>query len=154
MIAPCGFRCDQCLAFVDNARTPADRATGSAAWAQYWRLRVAPERMQCHGCAAGPVAGLEFPDVNCKFRRCVLEQGLTTCAECEEYPCATLDARMASCDRVVRRFGDTIPQHDFARFIAPYDCRATLEQLRKSPAARPSAKSPGRSRGGRRSKGR
>ncbi len=136
MIAPCGFRCDQCVAFVDNARTRAARERGSAAWAKYWRLRVPPARVQCHGCTAGPVDGLDFPAADCEIRPCALERGIATCAECSEYPCATLAARMTACDSVVHRFRDRMPEQDFERFIAPYDCRATLERLRKATGAR------------------
>jgi hypothetical protein len=135
MISPCGFRCDRCVAFKKNARTRADRVRGSAAWAKYYRLRVPPERIQCHGCLAGEVAGLDFPDKNCEIRPCVLERGLATCADCREYPCRKLESRMAACDRVVRRFRGKIPEQEFTRFIAPYDCRATLEGIGKRRAA-------------------
>ena len=137
MIAPCGFRCDRCVAFRRNARTQADRVRGSAAWAKYYGLRVPPERIQCHGCLAGEVTGLQFPARDCEIRPCVLGRGFATCAECGEYPCRTLRSRMTACDEVVRRFRGKIPERDFARFIAPYDCRAILEGLRKGQPADP-----------------
>ncbi len=131
MIAPCGFRCDACLAFVDNAKTHAERVRGSAAWAKYYQLQVPPQQMQCHGCAGGKVAGLRFPDPACEIRRCVVERHLDSCARCDEYPCETLQARMASCDRVVERCRGVIPAAEFDRFIVPYDCRSVLEELRR-----------------------
>jgi hypothetical protein len=139
MIAPCGFRCDDCVAFAKNAKTHADRVRGSAAWARYYGLQVAPQRMQCHGCAAGKVEGLDFPDPKCEIRPCVLDRGLATCADCGEYPCKALESRMASCDEAVQRFRGHIPARDFARFIAPYDCRATLEAIRTRRAGSPGA---------------
>ena len=137
MIAPCGFRCDRCVAFTRNARTQADRVRGSTGWATYWGLRVPPERIQCHGCPEGPVAGLQFPDSDCEIRPCVLGRGLATCAECGEYPCQSLRSRMAACDKVVTRCRDQVPERDFARFIAPYDCRTTFDGLRKGQPADP-----------------
>ncbi len=131
MIAPCGFRCDRCLAFVENAKTHADRVRGSAAWAKYYGLQVAPQRMQCHGCARGQVEGLKFPDPKCEIRPCALERGLATCADCAEYPCATMQSRMAACDEVVQRFRGRIRDQEFSRCIAPYDCRAILDSVRK-----------------------
>ncbi len=131
LIAPCGFRCDRCLAFRANAKTHADRVRGSAAWAKYYHLQVSPQRMQCHGCAEGHVAGLDFPDGKCEIRPCVLGRGLQNCAVCGEYACKALEARMSSCDKVVQRFRGAIPADEFDRFIAPYDCRATLEDIRK-----------------------
>ena len=134
-IAPCGFRCDRCLAFAANAKTHADRVRGSAAWAKYYHLQVPPQRMQCHGCAGGKVEGLQFPDPKCEIRPCVLERGIETCADCRDYPCETLESRMKSCDRVVERCRGTIPADEFDRFIAPYDCRATLDAVRKKQSA-------------------
>jgi len=134
MIAPCGFRCDQCLAFVANAKTHADRVRGSAAWAKFYHLQVAPQHMQCHGCAGGRVEGLKFPDPKCEIRGCVSERGLESCADCAEYPCETLESRMRSCDGVVERWRPKLAPPDFARFIAPYDCRATLDGIRKQRA--------------------
>ncbi len=131
MIAPCGFRCDRCLAFVANARTHADRVRGSGAWAKYFGLQVAPQQMRCRGCAGGKVEGLKYPDPKCEIRPCATERGVATCAGCGEYPCKTMRSRMAGCDDVVQRFRGHIPDHEFNRSIAPYDCRAILEELRK-----------------------
>ncbi len=130
-IAPCGFRCDLCLAFVAVARSHADRVRGSAAWAKYYHLQVTPQQMRCHGCREGKVEGLKFPDPKCEIRRCVSKRGLQTCADCADYPCDDVTQRMQSCDDVVLRCRGRIPVEDFTRFIAPYDCRATLEGLRK-----------------------
>jgi hypothetical protein len=118
------------VAFKDNARHHADRVRGSAAWAKYYGLQVPPQQIQCHGCAAGHVAGLRWPAPRCRIRPCALKRGLPTCAECDEYPCKILEARMVGCDDVVERFRGTVPEADFASFIAPYDCRANLEALR------------------------
>lgn len=134
-IAPCGFRCDQCLAFVANAKTHADRVHGSAAWARYYHLQVSPQHMQCHGCRAGRIEGLQFPDPECEIRQCALDRGVETCAECSEYPCDALESRFESCDEVVRRCCGQIPADEFERCIAPYDCRATLEDIRKTRSA-------------------
>ncbi len=136
MTAPCGFRCDRCVAFKDNAKSHADRVRGSAAWAKYYHLQVPPQQIQCHGCAAGRVAGLRWPDQRCRIRPCVLERGLATCAECGEYPCELLESTMAGCDEVVERFRGAIVDADFARFIAPYDRRANLEALRKGASSK------------------
>ena len=38
MLAPCGFLCDRCVAFKDNAKCHADRVRGSAAWAKHYGL--------------------------------------------------------------------------------------------------------------------
>ncbi len=131
MIAPCGFRCDRCLAFAANAKTHADRVRGSAAWAKYYGLQVTPQRMQCRGCAGGRVEGLAVPDQRCEIRPCAGGRGVSTCAECDEYACSMLEERMATCDAVVERLRGRIPDQEFNRCIAPYDCRAILDGLRK-----------------------
>ncbi len=130
-IAPCGFRCDWCVAFKTNARTHADRVRGSATWARYWHLQVAPQRIVCDGCLSG-LEGPLFRERNaCRIRPCVLGRGLETCAECADYPCKMLERRMAACDEVVAQFKGKIPAREYERSIAPYDCRTILEGRRK-----------------------
>ncbi len=130
ILAPCGFRCDRCVAFKDNAKHHADRVRGSAAWAKYYGVQVPPQQIQCHGCLAGRVEGVRWPDPKCRIRPCAAKHQAATCAECEEYGCSLLESRMAGCDRVVERFRGRIEARDFARFIAPYDRRANLEARR------------------------
>jgi hypothetical protein len=145
MLAPCGFRCDLCVAFKDNATHHADRVRGSGAWAKYYGLQVPPQQIQCHGCATGRVAGLRWPDQRCRIRPCASKHGVATCAQCDEYVCDLLESRMTGCDEVVRRFRGAIAERDFARFIAPYDRRANLEELRKKgPPGRDSKSERGR----------
>jgi hypothetical protein len=70
---------------------------------------------------------------------------VATCAQCDEYVCDLLESRMTGCDEVVRRFRGAIAERDFARFIAPYDRRANLEELRKKgPPGRDSKSERGR----------
>ncbi len=135
ILAPCGFRCDRCVAFKDNAKRHADRVRGSAAWAKYYGLQVPPQQIQCHGCLVGRVAGLRWPSQTCRIRPCAARHGTSTCAECDEYICDLLESNMAGCDSAVQRFRGRVEERDFARFIAPYDRRANLEARRRSLAA-------------------
>ncbi|HET9131324.1 MAG TPA: DUF3795 domain-containing protein, partial [Terriglobia bacterium] len=52
MVARCGFRCDQCGAFVKNSPTAADRLEAAAVWSKYFGLSVRPRDMRCNGCLA------------------------------------------------------------------------------------------------------
>ncbi len=131
IIAPCGFRCDRCVAYRPNARKHADRVHGSAAWARYWRLQVPPQRIACNGCLAERLEGGQFPEKRCRIRPCVLGRALETCAECGDYPCKLLQRRLADCDEVVEEFRGKIDRQEYEYSIAPYDRRATLEERRR-----------------------
>jgi hypothetical protein len=132
MIARCGFRCDLCGALVRNSPTSADRLDAAAGWAKYFHLKVKPDSMRCNGCLARDCSGYEFPEKNCAIRRCVLERGIDNCAACAEYPCTKLEKRMRGVEKVIKRFRNEVPKREFDRFIAPYDARTTLNQLRQT----------------------
>ena len=132
IIARCGFRCDQCVAFVKNSPTAAARRTASAGWSKYFKLNVKPESMRCNGCLAEACPDYVFPEKKCAIRSCVAERKLENCAGCEEYPCKMLNKRMEGVEKVIKRFKNRIPRKEFDRFIAPYDARTTLNRLKQA----------------------
>jgi len=131
MIARCGFTCDACMAFTDNNHTAADQALVAEGWARYYDVVVPPEKIRCNGCLAQDRGGYAYPDPNCPIAPCVTAKGLDTCAECADYPCEKLEARMRACDEVKARFLGTISCEELERFIMPYDARTILNRIRK-----------------------
>lgn len=132
MIGRCGFQCSRCPAFADNNRTFADQAAVSAGWYNYFGIEMSPENIRCRGCTASRAEGDSLPERGCPIRPCVEARGMDTCAQCDRYPCATLEARLQSIDAVIVRFRGALAHDEYERFIAPYDARATLEALRRS----------------------
>ncbi len=132
MIGRCGFRCDVCMAFVDNNNTAADQARVAEAWSKYFGLTVPPQQIRCNGCLAEDRGGYEFPDQKCPIAPCVVSRGLGNCAFCADYPCEKLEGRMRACGGVAKRFRDAVPKEEFERFVAPYDARTTLNEIRKN----------------------
>ncbi len=131
MIARCGFKCHRCGAFIDNNKTPEDQARIADAWKKYFGLVVVPETIRCNGCLAHDRGANEYPSKNCPIAPCVVARGIHSCADCAEYPCKNLEELMRSCDKVIQRFRGVVPGEEFERFIAPYDCHATLNAIRR-----------------------
>lgn len=130
IISRCGFRCDMCPAFTGNNKTFADQARAGAGWSKYFGLKMPPEKIRCDGCLSQHCGEYDLPDSACPIRPCVLQHGMNTCADCFDYPCEMLEARMKGVDRAISRFRDKIPQEEFDVFIAPYDFRKTLDEIR------------------------
>ena len=136
MIARCGFKCNACLAFKGNNTTAADQARVAEGWAKYFGLVVLPEKIRCNGCMAKDRGAYDFPDMNCPIAPCVIARGLDNCAGCSEYPCDRLEARMRACDEVKQRFRGAVSPEEYECYIAPYDARTTLNDIRKAKTMR------------------
>jgi hypothetical protein len=131
MIARCGFKCHQCLAFRENNKNLSDQIRVAKGWSEYFGLDVPPEKIQCNGCLSDDCGGTDFPDKNCPIRPCVIKKNLENCASCKDYPCQKLEERMTGVEAVTKRFYDKIPQEEYDNFIAPYDARKTLDGIRR-----------------------
>jgi len=129
LLARCGYRCDLCLAYrpnvESNSSNPHDLSDG---WHKYFGFRIPAEDIICDGCMAEDAKPI---DKTCPVRPCVIGRGLGTCAECSEYGCERLARRLVVYEDVAARFGGPIPEEDRARFIAPYENKCRLDQLRR-----------------------
>ncbi len=130
VIARCGFECDDCMAYVANSHSYEDRVKVAEAWSKYFGLKIAPEKLLCNGCHGQKCAGHEFPDLACPIRNCVIEHGMNTCADCIDFPCEKMETRMKGVEEVIERFRGKITHEEFDSYMAPYDSRKILNELR------------------------
>lgn len=130
IVARCGFRCDTCMAYEGNNHSDEDQVKVAAAWSKYFGLNMAPEKLRCEGCWGESCPEKSLPDPSCPIRACVIEKGMNTCADCFDFPCETLDSRMKEVEEVIKRFKGEITHAEFDSYIAPYDARKTLNELR------------------------
>jgi Protein of unknown function (DUF3795) len=130
IISRCGFRCDECPAFAGNNRTFADQLKTATGWSRYFGIKMSPDKIRCNGCPSNDCAEYDLPDSECPIRRCVVERGMNTCADCFDYPCTKLQKRMKSVDEAISRFKGKITEEEYDAFIAPYDFRKTLGEIR------------------------
>ncbi|MCL5267331.1 MAG: DUF3795 domain-containing protein [Bacteroidetes bacterium] len=130
VVARCGFRCDACMAYVGNNHSNDDQVKVAAAWSKYFGLNIAPEKLHCNGCWGEQCAGKDLPDPSCPIRACVMERGMNTCADCYDYPCEKMESKMNGVEEVIRQFKGKITHEEFDTYMAPYDARKTLEEMR------------------------
>ena len=129
ILSRCGYRCDLCLAYRPNVdASPSNQQILSDGWHKYFGFRLPAERIVCDGCRAD---NLCLIDENCPVRPCVIAKGLTSCAECPDYICEKLSDRLVVYEKLAARNPDPIPGEDRVRFIAPYENRARLDNLRR-----------------------
>jgi hypothetical protein len=91
MIAFCGLDCSECEAYIV---TQANDEPGKQKLLEKWRVEYHSPDMDistvsCNGCHKG--VGLGGFCYLCGVRKCALEHGFQTCAECPDYACATLE---------------------------------------------------------------
>jgi hypothetical protein len=128
ILSRCGYRCDLCLAYRPNVQAnPSNQQNLSDGWHKYFGFRIPPEKIMCDGCMADDP---HLVDNACPVRPCVIERALRNCAGCADYECERLAERLVNYEDVAARFGSPIPEEDRARFIAPYENKQRLEELR------------------------
>ena len=91
MIGYCGLDCAQCEAFIATQNNDdALRAKVAAEWAQLNNAPIRPEHINCTGCQSAGVKTY-YCEQLCKIRHCAAARHFSTCAECADYPCASLE---------------------------------------------------------------
>ena len=129
-VSCCGFRCNECPAYFVNNRTQADQMKVASGWSKYLGLKISPKKIRCNGCLTADCGANELPDSECPIKPCVIERGMNTCADCFDYPCEKLEARMKGIDKAISMFKGKISSEEYDLFIAPYDFRKTLREIR------------------------
>jgi hypothetical protein len=91
LLAYCGLDCGECEAYIATQKN--DRAGLEAAakkWAeQFGAKAISADMCICDGCATGKRASTAHA-ATCAIRLCASARGVTTCAHCVDYSCATL----------------------------------------------------------------
>lgn len=129
VLTRCGYRCGLCLAYRPNVEAnPSNREILSDGWHQYFGFRIPPEQIVCDGCMTEHG---QLIDKGCPVRPCVIERGLENCALCADYGCEKVKSRMVVWEEIVASAGRPISDADRARFIAPYENKVRLEEIRK-----------------------
>lgn len=121
ILARCGYRCDLCPAYYENAREDADRQRTSDGWHKYFGFRVPPEEIGCRGCSPGCI------DKDCLVRPCTEAKGIMDCALCTDFPCPKIESRMDFIPNFLAERKDlVVPPEDYQHFFKPYESREGL----------------------------
>jgi len=95
-LAYCGLDCGECEAYIATQKN--DRAGLEAAarkWSeQFGAKNIEPDMCICDGCSSGKRVSTAHA-VSCGIRLCASARGVTTCAHCPDYGCATLQGFFA-----------------------------------------------------------
>jgi hypothetical protein len=128
ILSKCGYRCDLCLAYKPNLeKHPENSQILSDGWHTYFGFRIPPENIHCDGCHSNE--GRQI-DSSCPVRPCVIARKIDNCAYCDDYICERLETRMVSFQEIQDKFDEPITAIDRTRFIAPYENRNRLGNLR------------------------
>jgi hypothetical protein len=91
MNACCGLNCEECPTFrATIADDDAVRKKVAEKWSQFFGQTLAAKDINCDGCLSGSERMFKHCR-QCTMRSCCQEKGFDTCAECNDYPCPTLN---------------------------------------------------------------
>ncbi|MBN2212880.1 MAG: DUF3795 domain-containing protein [Bacteroidales bacterium] len=134
-IAKCGCNCAACPTYKDNIQTIGQRTACSSGWGMYLGIRLSPEKLRaCDGCSL-PDSERKTYYLNCKVRKCCIENGIDNCAFCSAFPCKELESVhsiqiIRSKDDFTSLTGKNISEADYQRFIEPYAGLKHLSEIR------------------------
>ena len=91
MTGCCGLDCEQCGAYIATQKNDdALRAKVAEEWARLYHAPIKPEHINCTGCQSAGVKTY-YCEQLCEIRKCARQRSFTTCAECGDFPCGTLN---------------------------------------------------------------
>ncbi len=91
LLGVCGVDCSTCPAYIATMNDDNElRSKTAIEWSQGYSVNLKPENIHCVGCVA--TEGVHFAHCNeCDVRLCGLDKNLTSCGNCDDYPCDMLD---------------------------------------------------------------
>ena len=90
VLGTCGIVCSECAAY--KATQAGDAAAISeiaVEWSQRYGANIPPASVWCDGCLSTGDRRCSHTH-QCAIRACVLNRGLATCADCDDYGCDKL----------------------------------------------------------------
>jgi len=129
IIAPCGYKCNLCLAYRDNNKGSDEQIRFSDGLRIYYDYYIPIEQSYCDGCLAKANGDVQKLDPDCKIRACVEKKKLENCAHCKDYPCEMLKEKFVFRDDVEKKFGRPIPEKDYETFVKPYESKEVLDAI-------------------------
>lgn len=136
VLTRCGYRCDLCHAYRDNVKSAEDQKKLSDAWFMYYGLRMAPEKIICDGCSVDDSKNPRLIDSNCKVRLCSIARKISSCAQCEDFPCDSIKDRMVDRREIETQLKIEISDSDYENYVKPYENRERLEAIRDASIGR------------------
>jgi hypothetical protein len=88
LTSACGLNCLECETYLaTQADDDAARADIAVRWSKNYDAHLSAADINCNGCLSqGPL--FSWCD-QCPIRACAFGKGYRTCAECDDFPCAT-----------------------------------------------------------------
>lgn len=95
MMACCGLNCGECPTYMATQKDDdSARAKVAKEWSAFFKMAIKPENINCDGCLTGSER-MFMHCQSCQIRSCCQSKGISTCAECVEYPCDNLNGFFA-----------------------------------------------------------
>jgi len=92
MISYCGLKCHDCGAFRATQNNDDKlREQVAGLWSKQYNARLSAEDINCDGCTTRSDTLFRHCRV-CKIRKCAVETGVASCADCGNYACDTLES--------------------------------------------------------------
>ena len=117
-MSACGVMCSGCGAYMAASKGTAYQQEVADAWRRIYHMNEEAASIDCGGCS-GPDERVFHTCVRCTARRCCIDKGFTSCAECPEDSCALLERAQSVWDGVPE-IGATLSASDFEKYARPY----------------------------------
>jgi hypothetical protein len=118
VMSACGVICSGCAAYLASSKGLVYQKEVAEAWKGIYGFDADPARLSCGGCLS-PDDQVYPTSVKCTARRCCLNKGLNSCAECSEQSCDLLAKAQSNWD-AVPEIGAKLSASDFEKYAQPY----------------------------------
>lgn len=131
ILSRCGYRCDLCLAYKGNIEKDDQRVFLSDTWHKIYGFRIPAGEIYCDGCMSPNGPNVKRIDKNCPVRPCVMDKGLESCWQCDDYPCDKFNQRKVVYEELVKDKNISISEKEYSNCIKPYENKKRIDEIRK-----------------------
>jgi hypothetical protein len=131
VMSACGVLCSGCGAYHAAAKGQDYQQQVADAWRRIYDRGEETANISCSGCL-GSDEDVFHTSIRCTARRCCLNKGFRSCAQCPKDSCVDLERAQSVWDGVPQ-IGSSLSPEDFERYALPY-CghRERLAAVRKA----------------------
>ena len=130
-LSKCGYCCDLCKAYSPNILKNDQRKGLSEMWKSCYDLDIPPENIHCDGCRCQK-AEAKLIDTDCPVRKCDINEELSHCGECSNYPVINLIKERDYLQKKYKILKADYDVSQYNEYLLAYDNKTRIDEYRRN----------------------
>jgi hypothetical protein len=131
-LTKCGYCCDLCKAYAPNILKNDQKKGLSEMWKSCYSVDIPTEDIYCDGCKCQK-SGAKVIDSVCPVRKCNINEELSHCGQCSNYPCNKFNQRKGlSGTEVQEILKSDYDSSQYNEYLLAYDNKGRIDEYKRN----------------------